>query len=40
LSSAGGFTLLDTGYPGEEQRAANESCWPAFLDAFERSLQP
>jgi len=33
------LTLLDTGYPGEEQRAANESGWPAFLDAFARSLQ-
>lgn len=34
------LTLLDTGYPSDEQRAANESGWPAFLDAFERTLQP
>lgn len=30
--------LLDTGYPSEEQRAAHESGWPGFLDAFERTL--
>jgi uncharacterized protein YndB with AHSA1/START domain len=33
------LTLLDTGYPSEEQRDANESGWPAFLDAFERTLR-
>jgi uncharacterized protein YndB with AHSA1/START domain len=33
------LTLLDTGYPNEEQRSANESGWPDFLDAFERTLQ-
>lgn len=32
------LTLLDTGYPSEKQRAAHESGWPAFLDAFERTL--
>jgi uncharacterized protein YndB with AHSA1/START domain len=31
--------LLDTGYPSEEQRAAHESGWPGFLDAFERTLE-
>lgn len=33
------LTVLDTGYPSEDQRAANERGWPAFLDAFERTLQ-
>jgi uncharacterized protein YndB with AHSA1/START domain len=32
------LTLLDTGYPSEEQRAANETGWPNFLDAYERTL--
>jgi uncharacterized protein YndB with AHSA1/START domain len=31
--------LVDTGYPSEEQRAAHESGWPGFLDAFERTLE-
>jgi uncharacterized protein YndB with AHSA1/START domain len=34
------LTVLDTGYPSDEQRARNESGWPAFLDAFERTLAP
>lgn len=32
------LTLLDTGYPSEEQRTAYETGWPDFLDAFERTL--
>jgi uncharacterized protein YndB with AHSA1/START domain len=32
------LTLLDTGYPSDEQRASNESGWGGFLDAFERTL--
>jgi uncharacterized protein YndB with AHSA1/START domain len=32
------LTVLDTGYPSEEQRDRNESGWPGFLDAFERTL--
>jgi Activator of Hsp90 ATPase homolog 1-like protein len=32
------LTMLDTGYPSDEQRAANESGWPGFLDAYERTL--
>jgi len=32
------MTVLDTGYPSEEQRARHESGWPGFLDAFERTL--
>jgi uncharacterized protein YndB with AHSA1/START domain len=32
------LSLLDTGYPSEEQRAANERGWPGFLDAHERTL--
>lgn len=32
------FTLLDRGYPSKEQRDEHERGWPAFLDAFERSL--
>jgi uncharacterized protein YndB with AHSA1/START domain len=32
------FTLLDRGYPSEEQRDEHESGWPLFLDAFERTL--
>ena len=34
------LTVLDTGYPSDEQRAKSESGWPAFLDAFERTLVP
>ena len=33
------LTILDTGYPNEEQRNDNESGWPMFLDAFERTLE-
>jgi uncharacterized protein YndB with AHSA1/START domain len=33
------LTVLDTGYPSEEQRADHETGWPMFLDAFERTLQ-
>jgi len=32
------LTVLDTGYPSEEQRARHESGWPGFLDAFEQTL--
>jgi uncharacterized protein YndB with AHSA1/START domain len=32
------LTVLDTGYPSDDQRAAHESGWPGFLDAFERTL--
>lgn len=32
------LTVLDTGYPSDEQRASHESGWPGFLDAFERTL--
>ena len=32
------LTVLDTGYPSEEQRSAYEAGWPDFLDAFERTL--
>lgn len=32
------LTLVDTGYPNEDQRTANERGWPIFLDAFERTL--
>jgi uncharacterized protein YndB with AHSA1/START domain len=32
------LTVLDTGYPSEEQRARHESGWLGFLDAFERTL--
>jgi uncharacterized protein YndB with AHSA1/START domain/catechol 2,3-dioxygenase-like lactoylglutathione lyase family enzyme len=32
------LTVLDTGYPSEEQRRAYEAGWPDFLDAFERTL--
>jgi uncharacterized protein YndB with AHSA1/START domain len=32
------LTVLDTGYPSEEQRDRHESGWPEFLDAFERTL--
>jgi uncharacterized protein YndB with AHSA1/START domain len=31
-------TMLDTGYPSEEQRAAHERGWPGFLDAYARTL--
>jgi uncharacterized protein YndB with AHSA1/START domain len=34
------LTVLDTGYPSAELRDANESGWPAFLDAFERTVAP
>jgi uncharacterized protein YndB with AHSA1/START domain len=32
------LTVLDTGYPTEDRRAAHESGWPGFLDAYERTL--
>jgi uncharacterized protein YndB with AHSA1/START domain len=32
------LTLLDAGYPTEEQRDEFERGWPDFLDAYERSL--
>ena len=32
------LTLLDVGYPTEEQRDEFERGWPDFLDAYERSL--
>jgi uncharacterized protein YndB with AHSA1/START domain len=32
------LTLLDAGYPTEEQRDEFEGGWPDFLDAYERSL--
>jgi uncharacterized protein YndB with AHSA1/START domain len=32
------LTLLDTGFPTEEQRDEFERGWPDFLDAYERSL--
>jgi uncharacterized protein YndB with AHSA1/START domain len=32
------LTMLDTGYPSDEQRAANQRGWPGFLDAYERTL--
>jgi uncharacterized protein YndB with AHSA1/START domain len=32
------LTVLDAGYPNEQQRAEHESGLPAFLDAFERTL--
>jgi uncharacterized protein YndB with AHSA1/START domain len=32
------LTLLDTGYPSEELRDANERGWPQFLDGFERTV--
>lgn len=31
-------TLLDAGYPSQERRDFHERGWPAFLDAFERTL--
>lgn len=31
-------TVVDKGYPTDEQRARHESGWPYFLDAFERTL--
>ena len=34
------LTVLDTGYPTAELRDANESGWPSFLDAFERTVAP
>jgi uncharacterized protein YndB with AHSA1/START domain len=32
------LTVLDTGYPSDEQRASFESGWPDFLDAYEQTL--
>jgi uncharacterized protein YndB with AHSA1/START domain len=32
------LTLLDAGFPTEEQRDEFERGWPGFLDAYERSL--
>jgi hypothetical protein len=32
------LTLLNAGYPSQQQRAAHESGWPDFLDAYERTL--
>lgn len=32
------LTLFDSGYPTEELRDGHASGWPAFLDAFERTL--
>ena len=32
------LTLLDAGYPTEEQRDEFERGWPDFLDAYERSV--
>lgn len=32
------LTLLDAGYPTEEERDEYERGWPDFLDAYERSL--
>jgi hypothetical protein len=32
------LTLVDAGYPTEEQRDRHESGWPGFLDRFERTV--
>ena len=32
------MTLIDAGYPNEEQRNAHANGWPGFIDAFERTL--
>ena len=32
------MTVLDADYPSEEQRQAHENGWPAFIDAYERTL--
>jgi uncharacterized protein YndB with AHSA1/START domain len=32
------LTLVDAGYPTEEQRDEFERGWPDFLDAYERSV--
>jgi uncharacterized protein YndB with AHSA1/START domain len=32
------LTLLDAGYPNEEQRDAHAGGWPGFIDAFEREV--
>jgi uncharacterized protein YndB with AHSA1/START domain len=32
------LTLVDTGYPTEEQRDEFEQGWPDFLDAYVRSF--
>jgi uncharacterized protein YndB with AHSA1/START domain len=32
------LTLLDSGYPTEEQRDDFAAGWPSFLDAYERTL--
>jgi uncharacterized protein YndB with AHSA1/START domain len=32
------LTVVDSGYPTDEQRARHEGGWPYFLDAFERTL--
>lgn len=34
------MTLFDRGYPSKERRDEHERGWPAFLDAFERTLAP
>jgi uncharacterized protein YndB with AHSA1/START domain len=32
------LTVIDEGYPTEEQRDTFEQGWPDFLDAYERSI--
>lgn len=32
------LTVVDRGYPTDEQRARHEGGWPYFLDRFERTL--
>jgi uncharacterized protein YndB with AHSA1/START domain len=32
------LTLLDAGYPNEEQRDAHQNGWPGFIDNYERTL--
>jgi uncharacterized protein YndB with AHSA1/START domain len=34
------LTVSGTGYPSAELREANKGGWPAFLDAFERTVAP
>ncbi len=32
------MTVVDAGFPNEDQRAAHEGGWPSFLDNYERTL--
>jgi uncharacterized protein YndB with AHSA1/START domain len=34
------LTLVDAGYPSEQERATYEQGWPDFLDAYARTLAP